>query len=73
MALEGPQVRDLPVADLEEAGLNPTLVDLTPFALVRSLVPLAAPGTSEAIVSVGAGLTNVIVHTGGTPRLVALR
>ena len=57
---------------VRRAGLNPALVDLTPFALVRSLVPTTAAGTSEAIVSVGAGLTNVIVHTGGTPRLVRM-
>jgi cell division ATPase FtsA len=48
------------------------MVDLTPFALVRSLAPVGAPGVSEAIVSVGAGLTNVVVHTNGTPRLVRM-
>src|SRR5688500_18638723 len=57
---------------VRKAGLVPTMVDLTPFALVRSLAPVASPGVSEALVSVGAGLTNVIVHTGGTPRLVRM-
>ena len=57
---------------VRRAGLVPTMVDLTPFALVRSLAPVAAPGVSEAIVSVGAGLTNVVVHTGGAPRLVRM-
>lgn len=57
---------------VRKAGLNPTLVDLTPFALVRALAPVTDPSVSEAIVSVGAGLTNVIVHTGGTPRLVRM-
>ena len=57
---------------VRRAGLVPKMVDLTPFAMVRSLAPVAAPGVSEAIVSVGAGLTNVVVHTGGTPRLVRM-
>jgi len=57
---------------VRKAGLNPTMVDLTPFALVRALAPVTAPGTSEAIVSIGAGLTNVVVHTAGTPRLVRM-
>lgn len=57
---------------VRRAGLTPSLVDLTPFALVRALAPVPAPGVSEAIVSVGAGLTNVVVHTGGTPRLVRM-
>ncbi len=57
---------------VRKAGLTPTMVDLTPFALVRALAPVTAPGTSEAIVSIGAGLTNVVVHTAGTPRLVRM-
>jgi cell division ATPase FtsA len=57
---------------VRKAGLVTSMVDLTPFALVRSLAPIAAPGMSEAIVSVGAGLTNVVVHTSGTPRLVRM-
>ncbi|HET9443918.1 MAG TPA: type IV pilus assembly protein PilM [Acidimicrobiales bacterium] len=57
---------------VRRAGLTPTNVDLTPFALVRALAPNPAPGVSESIVSVGAGLTNVVVHTGGTPRLVRM-
>jgi type IV pilus assembly protein PilM len=57
---------------VRKAGLVPAMVDLTPFALVRSLAPVAPPGVSEALVSVGAGLTNVVVHTGGTPRLVRM-
>ena len=57
---------------VRKAGLNPAHVDLTPFALVRALVPAGQPGISESIVSVGAGLTNVVVHTGGVPRLVRM-
>jgi type IV pilus assembly protein PilM len=57
---------------VRRAGLTPALVDLTPFALVRALAPVPTPGESEAIVSIGAGLTNVVVHTGGNPRLVRM-
>ena len=57
---------------VNRAGLSVSHVDLTPFALVRALGPAPEPGVSEAIVSIGAGLTNVIVHTGGVPRLVRM-
>ena len=57
---------------IRRAGLEAGHVDLTPFALVRALAPVPQPGISEAVVSVGAGLTNVVVHTGGTPRLVRM-
>lgn len=57
---------------VRRAGLEAVHVDLTPFALVRALAPVPSPGISEAVVSVGAGLTNVVVHTGGTPRLVRM-
>ncbi|MGI8793158.1 MAG: type IV pilus assembly protein PilM [Acidimicrobiales bacterium] len=57
---------------VRRAGLIPDNVDLTPFALVRALAPVPQPGVSEAVVSIGAGLTNVVVHTGGTPRLVRM-
>ena len=57
---------------VSRAGLSVQQVDLTPFALVRALGPAPEPGVSEAIVSIGAGLTNVIVHTGGVPRLVRM-
>lgn len=60
-------------------GLRAVGVDLVPFALVRALAgepaalgkepadPLPAP---EAIVSVGAGVTTVVVHEAGRPRFV---
>jgi type IV pilus assembly protein PilM len=65
------------------AGLRTAAVDLVPFALVRALagppstdLPVATDGppppppSAEALVSVGAGLTTVIVHEGGRPRFV---
>src|SRR5687768_803979 len=66
------QMVSMALDTVRKAGLNPAHVDLTPFALVRALVPAGQPGISESIVSVGAGLTNVVVHTGGVPRLVRM-
>lgn len=66
------QMVSMTLDTVRKAGLVPAHVDLTPFALVRALAPTAQPGYSESIVSVGAGLTNVVVHTGGTPRLVRM-
>ncbi|CAA9234424.1 MAG: hypothetical protein AVDCRST_MAG57-1198, partial [uncultured Blastococcus sp.] len=49
-------------------------VYLTPFAVLRSLVNdsgLAAV-QAEALVDVGASVTNIIVHQGGVPRFVRI-
>jgi len=57
------------------AGLQPVGVDLTPFALLRSLVPEGSAmlaETGEALVDVGARVTNVVVHSGGSPRFVRI-
>jgi type IV pilus assembly protein PilM len=65
-------------------GLRAVAVDLVPFALVRALLEPAAeppteledgpaapgPAPAEAIVSVGAALTTVVVHEAGRPRFV---
>ena len=74
---------DALLAAVSAGGLRAVAVDLVPFALVRALTgqvaPEAAesagepswqPADAEAIVSVGAGLTTVIVHEGGVPRFV---
>jgi type IV pilus assembly protein PilM len=65
------------LAALEGAGLAAKRIDYIPFALVRALHvdgfdlgdeegrPIA-----EAIVDVGAGVTNVVVHEHGAPRFV---
>ena len=62
------------LAAVEGAGLKPGAVDLVPFALVRALSHV--PGTldsmtqAEAIVCIGGGVTNVVVHEHGVPRFV---
>ncbi len=57
-----------------KAGLHPVMVDLTPFAVLRSLGggggTLGLDVDSEAIVEVGADVTNIVVHHNGQPRFV---
>jgi type IV pilus assembly protein PilM len=56
---------------VEAAGLEVAGVDLVSSALVRALVdPRRLGDLAEAVVSVGAGLTVVVVHQGGRPQFV---
>jgi type IV pilus assembly protein PilM len=57
------------------AGLKPTVIDLTPFAVLRSLAEpdhLGLVPEAEALIDVGASVTNIIVHQGGVPRFVRI-
>jgi type IV pilus assembly protein PilM len=78
---------DTLVGAVRDAGLEPTMVDLVPFALIRSLAELESPiapptgdptrpdgyrRPGEAIVGVGAGVTNVVVHEDGVPQFVRI-
>jgi type IV pilus assembly protein PilM len=59
------------VAAAEQAGLHVEGVDLVSSALVRALADSDHPSEEpEAIVSVGAGLTVVVVHQEGRPQFV---
>lgn len=60
------------LAAVKGAGLQPTQIDLSSFALVRSVVADVAllPGDAEVIVDIGARVTNIVVHQGGVPRFV---
>jgi type IV pilus assembly protein PilM len=72
------------LAAVSAGGLRAVAVDLVPFALVRAFADAAldpavdaggdnrpyVPEHAEAIVSVGAGLTTVVVHERGRPRFV---
>jgi type IV pilus assembly protein PilM len=63
------------VTAVQQAGLTPTMVDLTSFAVLRSLsrpTGIAATDQVEAVVDVGARVTNIVVHAGGTPRFVRI-
>lgn len=63
------------LAALDGAGLSATAVDVIPFALVRALTDPATAtfdgdGRAEAIICIGGGVTNVVVHEQGVPRFV---
>ncbi len=58
-----------------DAGLKPTAVDLSPFATLRACVPARGLGLSmhpEAVMEVGADLTNIVIHENGMPRFVRI-
>ncbi|MEP7055026.1 MAG: type IV pilus assembly protein PilM [Actinomycetota bacterium] len=60
---------------VQQAGLTPAMVDLTPFALLRSLTQVGVRGNdaeADAYVNVGASITNIVVHQGGVPRFVRI-
>ena len=58
------------VAAVEEAGLEPEAIDLDTAALSRAFTLSEGSSEPEAVVSVGAGLTMVVVHDGGTLQFV---
>lgn len=64
------------VAAVQQAGLDPVGIDLTPFALLRGLAQVDELGLSEAggeaLIDVGASVTNIVVHEGGVPRFVRI-
>jgi type IV pilus assembly protein PilM len=62
------------VGAVRAAGLKVGAVDLVPLALVRALgrrVSPEGPG-AEGIVSIGGGVTVIVVHEGGLPRFVRM-
>lgn len=65
------------LAALEGAGLQAARVDLIPLALIRALhesdfaeLDHGDGATAEAIVDIGGGVTNVVVHEHGVPRFI---
>lgn len=71
--------RDMVMASVNAArtaGLEVVTVDLNPFAVLRSLATVDELGINaaegEAIVQVGANVTNIVVHQGGVPRFVRI-
>ncbi len=63
------------VSAILNAGLFPINIDLASSALIRAVVganyrPLEVPDTPEAVVSIGAGITIVVVHKRGRPEFV---
>jgi type IV pilus assembly protein PilM len=68
---------DLVVRSVRGAGLEPMGLDLIPFALVRAVgtpdisMDLDATG-EEAIIDIGAHVTNIVVHDRGATRFVRI-
>lgn len=57
----------------EQAGLRVDGVDLTPFAVLRALGrQTGAEVETEALIDIGARVTNIVVHSGGLPRFVRI-
>lgn len=57
------------------AGLDPKVVDLNSFAVLRAIARSPGLGLTskpEAVVDIGADLTNIIVHENGIPRFVRI-
>ena len=69
--------RDMVGSALEavtKAGLSPSMVDLTSFAVLRSQVTSSSSFAvdGEALVDIGSSVTNIVVHQGGVPRFVRI-
>jgi type IV pilus assembly protein PilM len=63
------------LAAVTKGGLQPVSVDLSSFAVLRCLAQpdhLGLSTEAEALVDVGARVTNVVVHEGGVPRFVRI-
>ena len=61
------------VAAAEGARLIPEAVDLTAFAVLRAVgSDVHGETTTEALVDIGATITQVVVHSGGAPRFVRI-
>ncbi|MGZ8566036.1 MAG: type IV pilus assembly protein PilM [Actinomycetota bacterium] len=71
------QMVDTVVAAAAGAKLEPVGLDLVPFAMVRSVgttgigMDLEDEG-DEAVIDIGAHVTNIVVHAGGTVRFVRI-
>ncbi len=61
------------VRSAERAGLHVTSVDLTSFAVLRSMgTQTDLTVGAEALIDIGARVTNVVVHSAGAPRFVRI-
>jgi type IV pilus assembly protein PilM len=64
------------VSTLGTAGIEVAGIDLTPFAVARAVSPAARGEVgiagAEAIVDVGAGVTNMVIHQNGEARFVRI-
>ena len=75
VAAQRDMVRSL-LAAMEGGGLSASMVDIIPFALMRALSRTSLvedlESSAEAIVCLGAAITNVVVHQRGVPEFVRM-
>jgi type IV pilus assembly protein PilM len=64
------QLIDAMIEAIEQASLQPVGIDLVSSALIRPLGSPATGGYSEAVVSIGAGLTVIAIHQSRRPEFV---
>jgi type IV pilus assembly protein PilM len=62
---------------VKRAGLQTSQIDLTPFAVLRSIGRIDETGSMgggglEALVDIGAKVTNIVIHQNGVPRFVRI-
>ncbi|MEW1957549.1 type IV pilus assembly protein PilM [Kineococcus sp. NPDC059986] len=65
--------RDMVMSNIEAvqaAGMRVTSVDLTSFAVLRSVGRPAGEVATEALIDIGSRISNLVVHSGGVPRFV---
>jgi type IV pilus assembly protein PilM len=59
-----------------KAGLKPSMVDLTPFAVLRATATGQLDGPvatrADGVVDIGSGVTNLVVHQGGVLRFARI-
>lgn len=64
------------VSAASAGGIEASGIDLTPFAVARAVSPAArgesGVGGSEAVVDVGGGVTNILIHHNGESRFVRI-
>ncbi len=69
-------VRDMVLTNVktaQQAGLKVSSVDLTPFAVLRSLGTTGMlDSETVALVDIGSRVTNIVVHRGGVPMFVRI-
>lgn len=65
---------DMAIEAVRRAGLTVQAVDLTSFAVLRALSTegQADSGATEALVDIGASVTNIVVHQDGVPKFVRI-
>ena len=60
------------VRAVQMAGLRATSVDLSSFAVLRSVGKPHSEVATEAIIDIGARVSNLVIHSAGQPRFVRL-